>query len=555
MPPLSRVRHEALRAVVAQLRYAGREALLRDVDRAEALAAEIDESLEYPVEWIVFRLTGYRPEGGEAALVSGAALLADLSALVEHLCHAAGLREEEAGPEACTLEELAERWSVSVKTLGRWRRRGLIARRVVGEGGAVRLVVSGGVARTWASRHADRLGRAGAFSRIDEATGAAMVRRARRYHDLLGLPATRCAERLAARYGRSREAVRRLLARHDQAARARPGGEPIFDAPEALPPGKRRAVERAWRRGIEPGVLAARYGRSRAGIHRIVAEQRLARLRRLDIGRIAPHAAGLDAGGVEAVLADPALSEVPPAPRPEDMIGLVELMRRRVPPVVARERAWSRAEHALRARALDAIARAGGGFPEVRLIDRAETDLRRADALRAALAMTHLALVLETLEGRLGAPIDQARGEDARRVVEAGLGALSRGLDAFDPWKSGRLAAPVGLAAAKIRPPESPEARGVGRARVRMRPGTPAPDWTLIASPWATGLRPDPRIAEALSRLPEEQAGLLAERFGLGGRVAHTLAEVASARGLTEMQAGRLERLAIRAALGRGDGG
>lgn len=550
MPPLPRINTKALVELADELRFAPREAVVRDIERAEGLAGEVDPGLRYPADWVVFRVTGYRPELDDPALIPGESLLGDLSALVERLCDAAGLNLDDLVGSSETADELAARWSVSRKTLSRWRRRGLIARRVHEADGTTRLVVTAGASAAFATRHGDLLARAAGFSRLDSATEAEIVRRARRYREGLGMPITRVADRLATRLGRSQETVRQVLLRHDAAARKR-GEEPVFDEPGALDERKHRVIERAWRRGIEPGELVRRYGRSRAGIHRIVSEQRLRRVRGLDLGRIAPEAMGLDGEEMAEVLGAAPVAAVGRPEVPGDMTELVALMRGRVVPVGVEERAWSRAEHALRARAARLAASIGGGFPEARLLDRAETDLRWAALLRAALAQTQLHLVLETLESTLSVELDQMRAQDARAVVEAGLGALRAGLDAFDPWRSGRLAAPVGLSAARVRPslPARESESGRRRARVRILSGTAAPDWTLLVSPWVAGLRPDPRLAGVRGRIAGELAGVLTERFGLDAVRPRTLEEIAEARGLTVMQTGRLERRALRAGL------
>lgn len=550
MPPLPKIQSGPLEEMVGRLRDEPREAMLGHIERAERLAAEIDPAVAYPADWVVFRVTGDRPEMDNPPLVPGEALLADLSAVVERLCAGAGLREEEV-PAAEPVAALAERWSVSVKTISRWRRRGLIARRVHDGEGGVRLVVTPGAAAAWADRQPRTLQRAAGFQRIDEREAASMVRRARRYHDLLGWTRTQCAARLAERFGRSREAVRQVLTRHDDAARA-DGGDPVFAPARRVDAKTRRVIERAWRRGLEPQTLGKRYGRSRAGIHRIVSEQRLERLGRLELGRVAPDAAALDDPDIDAVLGAAPVRSVELPAAPADMLELLAFMRERVVPVAVEERAWSRAEHVLRARAARCIASAGGDFPEASLIDRAETDLRWAAGLRAALARPQLLLMLETLESIWGVRLDAMRGAQAAAAVEAGLEAVRSAIDVFDPWKSGRLAARVGLAAARVRATPGPD--GVGRARLRLLPGTPAPDWTLAVSPWAAAVRPDGRVAPARAKMPPELAAVLTERFGLDGQPPRTLAELAASRGVTIMQAGRLERRAVREAraVGRG---
>ena len=558
VPPLPKIHTSALVELAEELRFAPREALLRDIDRAEGLAGEIEPGLQYPADWVVFRVTGYRPEMDDPALIPGEALLGDLSSLVERLCKTARFTTADLTTAYETADELAARWGVSRKTISRWRRRGLIARRVHETNGTTRLIITAQASSLFADRHRRALAQAAGFSRIDPATENAIIRRAKRYHEVLGLPITPIAERLSTRYDRSTEAIRQVLLRHDAGAIER-GKEPIFSEPRTLDARTQRVIERAWRRGVEPSALMKRYRRSRAGIHRIINEQRLHRLRNLDLGHIATRATELDAKGIERVLgAEPIAGGLSVAEVPEDMRELIALMRERVVPVGVEERAWARAEHALRARAAGLIDKSErSGFPEARLIDRAETDLRWAAQLRTALGQVQLHLVLETLETKLGVELSHMRGRDARVILEAGLRGLREGLDAFDPWTRGRLASPVGLAAtrARVKMPEQrkrEESDTRKRAQVRMLRGTAAPDWTACVSPWIVALRPDGRLVKVIGTpggIEAELAAVLTERYGLGGVRPQTLTEVAAARGITVMQAGRLERQAIQAGL------
>ena len=75
MPPLPQLRSPAIQNLYEQLRFAPPKALKRDIERAETLAGEIDRATTYPEDWIVFRLTGYRPEIDQPRLTEGAGLL------------------------------------------------------------------------------------------------------------------------------------------------------------------------------------------------------------------------------------------------------------------------------------------------------------------------------------------------------------------------------------------------------------------------------------------------------------------------------------------------
>jgi hypothetical protein len=255
LPPLSRIHTPVLEKLAHDLRFAPREALVRDVARVEELAGDIDPAGSYPEDFVIFRITGYRPTSSAPELLKGAALLADLSALAERMSEAAGMSSAELGTdEWVALDALAERWNVSRKTLDRWRREGLIARRVLGGAGRPALVVMNSVVERFAAGHGAAIARAGGFSRIPPELESRMLRRARVYRARFGCSLNQAAVRLAERFGRSPEAVRQLLKRHDARAAAERG--------EAVPD---RGVDHAAR---TPGVLARVAARARSGVDR-----------------------------------------------------------------------------------------------------------------------------------------------------------------------------------------------------------------------------------------------------------------------------------------------
>ena len=129
--------------------------------------------------------------------------------------------------------------------------------------------------------HAERLGRAGRFTRLDDREVERVLRRAARYRARLGWSLNRVAQRLAVRTGRSPEGVRRLLRRADRARGGR--AEALF--PEPGPPTQRERMlaVRAMARGIEPALLARRAGRRKSAVLRAWHEGRADLLRSLQL--------------------------------------------------------------------------------------------------------------------------------------------------------------------------------------------------------------------------------------------------------------------------------
>ncbi len=559
MPRLTRLRTAALEDLAAQLRFAPRRALLRDIDRAEALAREIDPDATYPLDWIIFRVTGYRPEDprgrpGLPTLVAGRDLLADVSALVERLSDAAAIPKpaDTGTPDAPWLDvpALRARWGVSAKTIERLRRQGLVARRVVlpDHSGRRLLIFSRAGVERFESLHREALARAASFSRLGPELEERLVRRADRYRRVLGWSLNQAATRLAARFGRSREAVRQVLRRHE--SRGVRGGK---DAPDP----RRDRPYRAWRRGAGTASLAATFRVSRSSAVRAVNAARADRLREA--------IAGLRATGACPHAENPGIPPPPPLtpaivlglgePGRTDALALLREASSRRPPDALAERERTAAYRALVARAGAIVASLGAVPASGTRLDEAETALRWALRIKAELLRDQMPLVVAALREQLRGPPEALRPASLVGCLRACLAAAAEAIDRHDPAHGGRVAGPVGVltarAAARWAQLHSPEVSRAGTRAVPLHRDSPRlTDWTRRLAPWQRWIEPPPRVRAALARLSPERAALLRERFGWG-EPPRTLAEAGRRRGWIESVTAREERAALREALTR----
>ncbi len=571
----------ALEDLAKQLRFAPVETLRRQLERAEELAGEIEAGRNYPEDWIVFRITGYRPEMGAPAMFVGEALLGDVSALVERMSAAAGVKEGELEQgKWLDVEALCGRWGVSRKTLERWRREGLIARRVTGANGKPRLVFAAVVVERFEKGRAGRIEDAGSYSRIDEKVKRRMLRRAAAYARL-GCSLNQAARRIAERYGRAHETVRQLLKRSE--------GKGV-EFGERGPPSERERelIARSHWLGIEPAEVAKRLKRSVASVRRVVDDERAERLRvwaevnaeaaaevtqrrgdtvaqqRSDAvtqpGRrtVKRADAGLRRDGqqVDALTAEPVMSGLG-GPGSWDLLEFVEAAREGGVALGVVERARGEAYRFLVARARGRIAglpRHGAGATE---LDEIETDLRWAARLKAELVRSQLPLLVRVFESALGRKMEEVRAGLLGPLVSSGIAAIGEAVDAFEPEHGGRLAAPAGMglnrvAAKFVREHEGELGGGAGKARStgKLGAGVVMEDWTRRVAAWQrfggrVWLEPAEAVRRGLGGLGGRERVLLEMRYGWGPRPV-TMAEAAKKLGMTVMRAVQVERTAVR---------
>src|SRR5262245_40946158 len=141
MPRVGRFTIASVADLCRQLMYAPAAARRRHMEAAERLAAEIDPGRIYPRDFVIYRVTGYRPEGPDPQGLVGAALVGDLAAMVQRLSRTLDLDSREPKHGALPLDQAAAGLGVCTRTLLRYRRRGLVCHYVVFPDGIKRLSV------------------------------------------------------------------------------------------------------------------------------------------------------------------------------------------------------------------------------------------------------------------------------------------------------------------------------------------------------------------------------------------------------------------------------
>lgn len=544
MPPLPVLRSPTLARLASALAAAPRPALEKALAAAEGLAGELDASREYPDEWLAFRVGGQRePEAG-VTVSTGASACRDLAALVEHLSQALAQSEADllsrGGVRAA---DLCARWRISPKTLSRLRAQGLPARRAIHPRARHVLVFMPDAIARFQRAQAQRLARAGKFSRLSPQERESLRRESRELRRAEGLSVTAAARRLAEAHARSVEGVRLLLARDARRPSRHPG--PI-DAR------RRRVLLRAQRLGMDPASLARIFGRTPGAVRRALALARAEALWALDTdGRLAgaPAPTFEHADASEIILAPARVREGLGFGGATDLLAAVLGARAQTPGTPRDERTlllafqFLRYDAARRARALDRL------HPGAGELDAIETRLRWAARVKAQLLRPVLRVIFDTVENRLGRRVEEVRAPELARHFRACVAAAAQALDHVDPSRAGRPAAIVALASDKVLADALHAARAPGRAASLLQPGVRLPDWTRCVCPWQRWLEPDERVRRALDAgaLEPDTGLLLRERFGWGGPP-RTLADLARARGITPARAGVLLRVALDAA-------
>jgi RNA polymerase primary sigma factor len=267
--------HPALKQLKEQqARFVPRERRLEQIDRAEQLLGEIEVHKKYPYEYLCYRITGFRPEGAPALVLEGVDVRHDLRMFVEDLSRTVGQPVDQAAEPVLTVDAVSRRFNVSPRTVTRWRRQGLVARRFIIDGRTKVGFLESSLSR-FVEAHRDQVDRGTRFRQLTDAERDEIVRRARRMALVSQAGLVEIARRIARKMSRSPETVRSVLKAYDH---DHPDRTLFPPSTGPLDEEARAQIYRLFRRGVSAEVLAAQFGRTRSSIYRVINEMRARRI-------------------------------------------------------------------------------------------------------------------------------------------------------------------------------------------------------------------------------------------------------------------------------------
>ncbi|MCC6679459.1 MAG: hypothetical protein IT445_01015 [Phycisphaeraceae bacterium] len=417
-----------LHMLAKELLYAPTARRAEQVRRMEQLHDQIQDEAAYPLAYLFYRITRYRPEHDDDTLLVGRAVRSDLRLMVDELSRSFDMAATP-DEQVHTLDEWAAQLQVSRKTLERWRRDGLRWRWFMPQGGDERLVgLERQAIESYRVDHSQRLSRAAAFSHLDQNQRRQLLELAReikQQHPQLSL--RQAAVRLAESSGRSVEAIRRMLEKHEAI-------DPIFPERHGPLSGRqKRVIARAAQLGVAPSTIAAHFGRSRASIHRIVQTQRAYHLRQQRITYI--RLPTFERPDAEEVLLSPPLSLEPDGPTlrvdASDLPATVQPLYRRAGYSPRTLRSIFVRYNYLKFKADRLRSSLSPYRPRVAELERFQQWMAQARQLRQALVQAHLPTVLSVIRRHL---LDRSR--TAARLIELlkiGHSVLFESIDSFNP--------------------------------------------------------------------------------------------------------------------------
>jgi len=268
---MRQIKNENLARLLLQLRFTPVTKRRKQLDAAEKLLAIIEPDKEYPFDFVHFKITGFHPKTVAEQLIKGEQLLEDLRIFIAKLSGQLAGPATEQKEKVYTIEELAAAFGVSTKTIYRWRKQGLIARKYIFNNGQRRFGFLQSAVDKFATKNPGLIAKAQNFKRLTKKQKQQIIRQARSLAAKTKLSRYRIVEQIAAKIGRAHETVRYTLLNYEKSHPQRT----VFNKPaRIISPTDAAELYRLYTQDTSIVKLMERFSRNRSSVYRIINQQR-----------------------------------------------------------------------------------------------------------------------------------------------------------------------------------------------------------------------------------------------------------------------------------------
>ncbi|MHC4195715.1 MAG: helix-turn-helix transcriptional regulator, partial [Planctomycetota bacterium] len=269
---MRKIKNRNLSQLLMQLRFTPQKHRKKQLDSAEKLLGIIDADKEYPFEFVCYRITDFKSkELAELEPIKGDELIEDMRIFIAKLSGQVADYVAEQNEEVYTTQELADTLGVSTKTIDRWRRRGLAARKFIFDDGKKRIGFTASAVGEFLDRNPELTARAKGFARLTDEEKQQVIRMAAELAAASPLSRYQIIGKIAAETGRARETIRYTIANWEK---SNPGKRIFTSVSGAISPTEAAELYRLFRQGSGIPELMSRFGRNKSSIYRIINQRR-----------------------------------------------------------------------------------------------------------------------------------------------------------------------------------------------------------------------------------------------------------------------------------------
>jgi RNA polymerase primary sigma factor len=548
---MRQIRNQNLAQLLAQLRFTPQKHLRKQLDAAEKLLALVKPGGEYPFEFVCFHITGFHPKEAfqEQPPQKGDELADDLRIFIAKLSGQLSLAVDEQYQKVYTVESLAADLDVSTKTIDRWRKKGLVARKFVFGDGKKRLGFLQSAVDKFLRDNPDLVVKAKKFERLTEKEKQSVIRQGRALAARTSLSRYQIIDRIATKLGKVHETIRYTILNYEAAN----PDKPVFGTRTGIvSPAEVAEIYKLFKQGTPLKELMSRFGRSRSSIYRLINQQRAKILLAKKI-EFVPSSEFLDENAKQKFLAKPAGVEKPLVSKSIEPLDIADksllpeyLKALRNTPVLNREREVELFRRYNYLKYLASETRAGikpTGVHSDRL-DEVEKYLSEAETIKKMIIDANLRLVV-SIAGK------HAAGEvNFQDLVSKGNFALIKTVEEFDYTRDVRFGKTASLNIAK----EYAKASGKSTELTREKAGSLAANIQRYLKPAESDFGAVERAKHNLlqvikDELDEREQYIIINHFGLVGTLIRknkrTLQQIGTDLGMTKERVRQLELIAL----------
>jgi len=536
--------------LLMQLRFTPQKQRRKQLDAAERLFASIEKDKEYPFEFVCFRITGFHPRGlPELEPIKGDELAEDLHIFIAKLSGQVARPVAEQNQKVYSIEELAEALDVSTKTIGRWRKRGLLARKFIFDDGKKRFGFLQSAVDKFLNENPALAAKAKNFKPLTKREKQQIIRRAKALAAKTAFSRYQIIERVAAKTGRAHETIRYTLLNYED---AHPDKSIWNEPPGVISQAAAAELYKLYKQGCGIKELMKQFGRTKSSIYRIINQRRARALLARKIEFIDSDEF-LEEDAEQKILVKPVSEQRPISDgtgRPLGFVGssLPEYLQTlKGAPVLNRQREVELFRRYNYLKYVACVNRAGvkPGYARSALLAKIENCLAEAEAIKKTIIEANVRLVVSIARKHT------TRGTNLPDLISEGNFSLMRAVEKFDYTRGFRFATYASWAIAKD------YARRIPAEKTR-------PDKAPTAS--LQDVQRDLRIAEAADfaaierarqslvqvirdELDEREQYIILNHFGLVGppvkKTKKTLQQIGQDLDLTKERVRQLELIAL----------
>ncbi len=434
---MQKIKNTTLAQLFMETSFVPKAQQLKQLAAAEELLKIISPTQDYPFEFICFKITGFRPKGHSASqTITGKELLENLPGYIAKSSARLRLKADQQGQKIYSLNELAKKMNISLRTIERWQKRGLLGRKYVFPDGGLKTGFTESAVDEFVNANKSLVQKASKFSVIEPRLKNEIIKRISQIAQDQTLSRTAVIRKVAAELGRAPETIRLIIAEREKRQKKQifTNRHPTIGTAQAA------VIFNMYQAGSTIQALGEKFGRSASSIYRIITQRNIKKLLAVKIEYIPsdeflqPDARGQILSGQPYIRRTPRkiLSDLDGKINQKDWQIFIEAVKN-IPMLNREQETWIfRRYNFLKFLAADTISKLSLTSPCGRAAYQAQELLSESQQLKNIIIEANLKLVVK-IAGR------HSFGTNLQDLVSEGNMALMRAVEKFDYTKGFRF--------------------------------------------------------------------------------------------------------------------